>query len=57
MSKEINIDIDKNGLSDKLGGKLEQLASFPKLDGPSVAALGLSLTGSPGLYSAADLAY
>lgn len=55
MAKDINIDIDKNGLSDTLGSNLEKVSSMPKLDGTSIAALGLSLTGSQGLYSAASM--
>lgn len=56
MSKELELNIDENGLSSKLGGKLEQVASMPKLSNASIAALCLSLTGSGGLNQVADLA-
>jgi hypothetical protein len=56
MSKELELNIDENGLSSKLGGKLEQIASMPKLSNASIAALCLSLTGSSGLNQVTDLA-
>ncbi len=57
MSKKIDIDINKSGLSSNLGQKLEQIGSSQKLTDAEIAALCLSLTGSSRLYGAANLAY